>query len=219
MPYTITDLFKIIPNLINENNFNSIYKFVENDSIKFTYLSEIRILFYEIKKNIITKHYLDKKIKIEILKDYNLNGQKISGIKFEPLYISPSNLERKIYIVYDPTYNNCWRRFVLIKEFMSLYLDFYLNSKLERYTKYEIALAKAFEARKIINNFNNTFEFENEIFSILLTIKLMIPDLNKTLNYLQDKNIYPIDIARKLLIPEFILTTCYQKGYLELLKD
>ena len=50
MPYTITDLFKIIPNLINENNFNSIYKFVENDSIKFTYLSEIRILFYEIKK-------------------------------------------------------------------------------------------------------------------------------------------------------------------------
>ena len=102
---------------------------------------------------------------------------------------------------------------------MSLYLDFYLNSKLERYTKYEIALAKAFEARKIINNFNNTFEFENEIFSILLTIKLMIPDLNKTLNYLQDKNIYPIDIARKLLIPEFILTTCYQKGYLELLKD
>lgn len=222
MPYTINDLSKIVNTFVNNNNFHNIYNFNQNiPSIEIRYLSETNMLmlFYEIKKHILTKYCLDNKIKIEILKDWNLNGQKISGIKFEPFYTSPSDFEKKIYIVYDPSYNQCWRRFVIIKEFMSLYLDFYINFELERYTKYDIALKKAVEAKEILLNKSNNINFENEFFSILLAVKFMIPDLNKTIDYLKDKDIYPIDIARKLLIPEFILTTCYQKGYLKLLKD
>ncbi|MCX8480532.1 MAG: hypothetical protein ORN58_01305, partial [Sediminibacterium sp.] len=84
---------------------------------------------------------------------------------------------------------------------------------------YESAIKNALEQSIEFKENNNSSNINCELFAILATVKLMIPDINKTLEYLNKKEFSHFDIARKLLIPEIILSHAFKNGYLELLKD
>ena len=179
------------------------------------------LIIKQIKKKLVELDKITENSDISIGTDKYANQNRIVGIKVQPN--SPSNIkEKSIFIVLNNSLNTCWERFVLLKELCSLYLRFdntFYDDKEITFQDYESAINNAFEQSKDFSNINNSLNTNCELFAILAAVKVMIPNIEKTLGYLYDIKNSHFDIARKLLIPEIILSYSFKNGYLELLKD
>lgn len=125
------------------------------------------------------------------------------------------------YIKLNSQLNYCWNRFATLKELCSLYVDHY-DKDVMRYTNYLDSLKNAFNQKEIFltQSVDLDSDLDSETFSILLAIELMIPkhkrDITKSLlNEVPNKKITMNDIAKSLLIPEFILQLYADKGLID----
>jgi hypothetical protein len=174
------------------------------------------------------KNYMINKVDLIgdfVLKMYKDLGQPISlmvmtdeklGENIFGLFVQRGNQN---YILINENLNNCWNRFTKLKEFCSLYVDHYdKESRLTKYDNYLDSLRNAFEQKsKLLGKTNlDDGDLDSETFSILLAIELMIPlhkreITNALFAKFEESKITMNDIAKSLMMPEFVLKLYHEK--------
>lgn len=142
-------------------------------------------------------------------------GENILG-----MYVHHQN---SCYIKINGNLNVCWNRFALLKELCSLYVDHYdTTSKMLKFDNYLDSIKNAFDQKdNLISNPNlDKGDLDSETFSILLATELMIPihkrEITKDLiSKIGSGGITMNDIAKSLLIPEYILKLYSNKKLLD----
>lgn len=142
--------------------------------------------------------------KLYIIEDPKV-GENIYG-----LYVRHGS---SCYIKINANLNPCWKRFATLKELCSLYIDHYdQSSTMKKYDNYLDSLNNAFTQKADLTKNPNldTGDLDSETFSILLATELMIPmhkrDITRELfSQIGTTPITMNDVAKSLIIPEFIL--------------
>jgi hypothetical protein len=166
--------------------------------------------------------------KIDPIKQFVLHTLRIAGnpnadlrIITDPklgenLYGLFVNRGNQNYILVNETLNECWFRFTLLKELCSLYVDHYdKQDKLTRFDNYLSSLQNAFNEKVDFVGKPGLDEgdLDSETFSILLATELMIPVETRGITDSLISSKIPLnDVAKSLMVPEFILKLFYEKN-------
>ena len=135
------------------------------------------------------------------------------------LYVNKNNIN---YIKINGNLNECWKRFAKLKEVCSMYVGHYdKNSSMKKYNNYLDSIKNAFdEKKKLLKNANiDEGDYDSETFAILLAAELMIPihkrnEIELHIEKIGINHITLNDIAKSLLMPEFILKLYIDNGLL-----
>lgn len=134
------------------------------------------------------------------------------------------NKGSNVYITINGNLNSCWRRFATLKELCSLYVDHNdVSGKMKKYQNYLDSVGNAFTQKANLlkeDKFSDSTDMDSETFSILLATELMLPYNHRDLlkqQFLEFENgqLKMNDIAKSLLIPEFILNLFYEKKLID----
>ncbi|WP_462264681.1 hypothetical protein [Mucilaginibacter sp.] len=132
--------------------------------------------------------------------------------------------DKTCYIVLNPNLNSCWKRFALLKELCSVYINLYdiKGYKTNKYNNYTDSIENAFSKKGMFVS-HKAFEdddVDDETYSILLATELMIPinhrQVIKDLTaQIETGALTMSDIAKSLMMPEFILKQYIGYGLLD----
>jgi hypothetical protein len=169
---------------------------------------------------------LDVKKLALVVRDYlrQIKDNQNIEIEFEPIDLPQGDIlgacgwvesEDKFRIYYDAELNDCWKRFVICKELMQLYIDAEGGNP---YTQDQIIdqIKELFKARNIVAENNTNYEFSEgvspEIQALIMSIDLMVCPENRLLFYylnrfvsLTNNNLESYDLALMLKYPEFVI--------------
>lgn len=160
----------------------------------------------ELIKNFILDTYAIREEEVELVMLKRDMGNSLLG-----LY---QNVNGVHYIMINSAMNLCKTRFATVKELCSMYVDHYdTRNGFKRYDDYYNSLVNALEQKRVFIDKKVSLDdgdLDSELFSLLLTIELMIPATDRTrifslLDQIKDGTYTYNDIAKTLLIPEFIL--------------
>lgn len=130
---------------------------------------------------------------------------------------------KKCTIIINGKLNNCWKRFTTIKELCSLYVFMDMSSENigRRYDDYTKSLENAYKQKETLlkNPFKEDNDLDSETYSILLATELMLPiyQRERVVQLISDvasQKITLNDVAKSLLIPEFMLDLYLKKDLL-----
>jgi len=123
------------------------------------------------------------------------------------------------YIFINSKINLCWNRFARLKELCSVYVDHYQFTNTP--TDFLSSLDNAYFQKDFINGMGNLDEgdLDSETFAILLASELMIPIHERDLiggyfEQIENKTLTFNDLAKSLLMPEYILRLYHDKRLL-----
>ena len=193
-----------------------------NNSSPHNYYLKSTSLFRDYVIDCFKKSVIDSKLKyanLFVIGHDNLDTS-ILGI-----YIEHNN---DVFIVVNNKANDCWRRFALIKELCSLYVNQDTNkgtngniSTIKKYNSYVESLEKSLQMKHLyVKGLLNNGDLEPDMFAILLATELMIPPLHRGFESNLFKRLKSNggdltmnDIAKSLMIPEFVLNIHYEYFY------
>lgn len=153
--------------------------------------------------------------KIYIIDDYNLGASIMGG------YVEIGN---NYYIVINGKQNTCWKRFTLIKELCSLYVNQDARVPemgLKTFDDYQKSLDISYDEMLKLKSRTAGEDLESDTFAIILATELMIPpfyrmETSTLINRQKNSTITMNDIAKSLSMPEFILEKHIEAGFYEL---